>query len=109
MKYVHIGWCNTDNHDKVWGIIQIGNDYDTRGWNRDENCYHANKYVTFWGRRGKKLQTKIWDGWLSDASREFRKKLDKGYKEVNKEQLDKVYPEFEQDLDKTAFWATLAS
>jgi len=65
--------------------------------------------VTFWGKRGKKLQTKIWRGYYWDARKEFDKKLTKGYKEVNKEQLDKVYPEFEQDLDKTAFWATLAA
>jgi hypothetical protein len=37
----------------------------------------------------------------------FWKKLDKGYKEVDKQQLDAVYPEFESDLEKTAMWALL--
>ena len=37
----------------------------------------------------------------------FRKKTNKGYKEVDKDLLDEVYPEFQTDLERTAFWATL--
>lgn len=107
MNYVHIGWCNDGSSDKVWGIIQIGDDFDNREWSDPKYYSYTNKYVTFWGRRGKKLQTKIWEGTPSGAEFEFNKKLDKGYKQVNKNCLDRVYPEFEQDLEKTAFWATL--
>jgi hypothetical protein len=31
----------------------------------------------------------------------------KGYREIPEDKLNEVYPEFEQDLEKTAFWATL--
>jgi hypothetical protein len=37
----------------------------------------------------------------------FRKKLKKGYQQVDKNELDKVYPEFEDDLEKTAVMAIL--
>jgi predicted DNA-binding WGR domain protein len=36
-------------------------------------------------------------------------KRNKGYKEVNKTDLDRVYPEFEQDLEQTAVWAMLSA
>ena len=97
MEFSHIGWCNEDGHDKVWGIILIDRTTDLR----------KNKYVTFWGRRGKSLQTKIWEGYYWDAEEAFDKKIMKGYNEVNRHRLDEVYPEFKQDLEKTAFWATL--
>ena len=102
MKYEHILWCKEDNHDKVWGIIRL---QDNIPW---DTPYHATfDYVTFWGRRGKKLQTKCWAGRPNDVGEMAYKKLDKGYKEVDKTQLDIVYPEFEQDLEKTAVWAML--
>jgi hypothetical protein len=34
------------------------------------------------------------------------KKQNKGYNSVEKNELDEVYPEFQSDLEKTAFWAT---
>lgn len=90
MRYLHIGWCQEDKHDKVWGIIQL----------RGIDC------LTFWGRRGAKLQTKIVKASLWEADHMFRKKVSKGYQEIGEYQLDEVYPEFHQDLEKTAFWAT---
>ena len=90
MRYLHIGWCREDKHDKVWGIIQL----------QDNDC------VTFWGRRGAKLQTKLVKARPWDADELFRKKANKGYKEIEEWQLDEVYPEFKSDLEKTAFWAT---
>jgi len=96
IEYKFIGWCKDDfeNHDKVWGIIKLTGDR----WDGD--------YVSFWGRRGKKLQTKM----HKDESdwqmlRLAEKKEDKGYKKIDRNQLDTVYPEFQEDLEKTAFWA----
>lgn len=97
MQYAHIGWCNKDNHDKVWGIILLS----AADYPKD------NKYVTFWGRRGAKLQTKIWEGRDWDAAKLFDMKLSRGYTEVDLNQLNTVYPEFHQDLQKTAVWAIL--
>lgn len=91
MRYLHIGWCKEGIHDKVWGIIQL----------HDKDC------VTFWGRRGAKLQTKLVKVSLWEADDLFRKKINKGYEEIEEWQLDDVYPEFKTDLEKTAFWATL--
>ncbi len=91
MKFEHIGWCKEDNHDKVWGIIRL----------------HDNDCVTFWGRRGAKLQTKMIKASYWEADDLFRKKRNKGYKEIEEYQLEDVYPEFRQDLEKTAVWAML--
>jgi predicted DNA-binding WGR domain protein len=64
-------------------------------------------YTTFWGRRGKKLQTKSFSGPSYEIDKLIRQKSNKGYVGINKENLDIVYPEFEQDLEKTAVWAML--
>jgi len=103
MEYTHIGWCKEDNHDKVWGAILLQEDVEVSpAW-----PFKTNKYVTFWGRRGAKLQTKLVNGSSYDISEMFRKKVNKGYTEVEQDELYEVYPEFQQDLEKTAFWATL--
>lgn len=102
MKYAHIGWCKEGNHDKVWGVILLSEVRPDMSWHQEFD------YVTFWGRRGAKLQTKLWKGRPFDASEMFYKKKNKGYKEVQRNELDEVYPEFQQDLEKTAFWAMLS-
>jgi hypothetical protein len=98
MKFEHIGWMKKDTSDKVWGIIllQLGGD----------SHWATNKYVLFWGRRGAKLQTKLVECSKYEAKNMFSKKHDKGYQEVDKNRLAEVYPEFQSDLEKTAFWAT---
>ena len=105
MKYEHIGWCKDEktNADKVWGVILLAKDVSV---DRGSWPFSTNKYVTFWGRRGAKLQTKLWDGSSYDAREMFLKKQSKGYGSVEKNELDEVYPEFQKDLEKTAFWAT---
>ena len=99
MKFQYIGWCKDEktNTDKVWGAIEL---------QAPASYGYDGKYVTFWGRRGAKLQTKIVEGSLWAVHKNFLKKLDKGYEEIKEHQLDEVYPEFQQDLEKTAFWAT---
>ena len=103
MKYVHIGWCKEGIHDKVWGIILLAEDVNVS----DAWAFKTNKYVTFWGRRGSKLQTKLVSCSGYDADQMFHKKRLKGYEEIRQDELDEVYPEFQSDLEKTAFWATL--
>jgi hypothetical protein len=103
MRYVHVGWCKEGIHDKVWGVICLREPEfreSIRGW-------IAGKYVSFWGRRGAKLQTKMVDTIEYEIGKMFDKKLNKGYQKIDKDRLDEVYPEFQQDLEKTAFWATL--
>ena len=107
MKYEHILWCKEDNHDKVWGVINIGivDDADSNSplrWRRE-----VNKYVTFWGRRGRALQTKVWEGDPWKAIEQRDKKIQKGYRTVDPIEMNTLYPEFESDLEKTAVWAML--
>lgn len=96
MKYFWIGHCKEDSHDKIWGMIMLPVSVP-RGYN---------DYLTFWGRRGKKLQTKMYRSiTVTEANRLCYKKEDRGYRTI--ERLDSVYPEFEQDLEQTAVWALL--
>jgi hypothetical protein len=97
MKFEHIGWMKEGNSDKVWGMILLQKSSD--------NCWYTNKYVSFWGRRGSKLQTKLIECTSYKAERMFNAKLEKGYEAVDKNRLDEVYPEFQRDLERTAFWA----
>jgi hypothetical protein len=98
VNYIHIGWCHEDNHDKVWGVIKLdGGDHES--WERGD-------YVTFWGRRGKKLQSKVYNDYGWELDRLFEKKEDKGYQAVDLAKLNEIYPEFEADLKKLAFWST---
>jgi hypothetical protein len=103
MNYEFIGWCKEGTHDKVWGVILLAKDVPvSTAWH-----FHTNKYITFWGRRGHKLQTKLFSSSQFEAGEMCRKKVNKGYTRVNKERLDVVYPEFQSDLEKTAMWAML--
>lgn len=98
MNYEFIGWARDEskNEDKVWGIIKLNGD----GW--------KGNYVSFWGRRGKKLQTKIHkDELLWDIERLAEKKEKNGYQKIDKSKLNTVYPDFEKDLQKTVVWSML--
>jgi len=102
MKYEYIGWCKEGIHDKVWGVILIeGGDCSLTG------LFKHNKYLSFWGRRGAKLQTKVFQDYDWGVSEMFRKKERKGYQRILERELNEVYPEFRQDLEKTAMWAML--
>ena len=95
INYRYIGWCSADEHDKVWVCIKLSGDR----W--------YGKYLTVWGRRGKTLQSKVVDCAAQDMSKLIRTKDAKGYRETPEDKLDEVYPEFEQDLERTAAWGML--
>jgi hypothetical protein len=97
MKYEHIGWCREGTADKVWGIILLQQSSNGR----------SNQYVSFWGRRGSRLQTKLFQATAWQADDMFEKKQSRGYRSVDIAELGTVYPEFQQDLEKTAVWAML--
>lgn len=98
-QYEFIGWCQEGVSDKVWIVIDLSDGY--------VNWAHDRPYATVWGRRGKKLQHKIvhTSGYEMDKLVDNKRK--KGYQSIHMTKLDQVYPEFEQDLEKTAFWAAL--
>jgi predicted DNA-binding WGR domain protein len=93
MKYEFIGWCCEDNHDKVWVAINL----------------QPGKWLTVWGRRGAKLQTKMMNSSSWDMQKLINKKRAKGYDGLQKQGLDHVYPEFETDLEKVAIWSMLTA
>ena len=95
INYKYIGWCRVDNSYKVWACIQLSGDR----W--------YGKYLTVWGRRGKQLQSKIIDVSDRDIGNLIRSKDAKGYCEIPEDKLHEVYPEFEQDLERTAAWGML--
>ena len=101
MQYEFIGWNNLDGHDKVWGVIVLERDINKYVYSPDH------KVCVFWGRRGKKLQTKVSVESQRDINKLIDSKTKKGYDKVNLDELNAVYPEFETDLHQTAFWATL--
>lgn len=92
MNYRFIGWCKEDSHDKVWGVIDLSP--------------ATNRCVTFWGRRGKKLQTNYVNNDYP-LTKLIQSKENKGYVSIDVDKLNTVYPEFEQDLEKTTVWAIL--
>lgn len=105
MKIEFIGWCHdpVDNHDKVWGIALVakGNFYENIGQPNKPNTY-----VTFWGRRGKKLQQKHVDMYEAEAQALIRnKKEKKGYVWVPEDEVNEVYDRFQKDLFKIALKA----
>lgn len=98
MMYRWIGHCKEGTSDKVWGIILIGEATDS--WNQD--------FIVFWGRRGRTLSTKIYRSYPNyQASKLIESKENKGYRQIDVGVLDSVYPDFEQDLERTAVWALL--
>ncbi len=101
MNYHWIGHCKEGTSDKVWGLIRLTGSDDNLLYGR-----RVNDYVAFWGRRGKKLQTKLHRGIdRYDADKLCDKKQDNGYNTIVT--LEEVYPEFESDLEQTAVWAML--
>lgn len=82
MDIKFIGWCKQDNHDKVWGIGDCGD----------------GEYMTFWGRRGNKLQTNRKYMTPSDTHRLVRSKLNKGYQEFSKDELDLIHKNFRKQV-----------
>ena len=96
INYRFVGWCKEQDHDKVWICVQLGGD----DW--------LGTYLTAWGRRGKKLQTKMYkDQSFWNMRKLIDQKQNKGYRSIESHQLDNVYPEFETDLQKTTMWSLL--
>ena len=108
MNFKFLGWAQEGTHDKIWGVILLEASTINYGLNRAlvSDWPTETKCATFWGRRGKKLQTKITvDDW--HLYRLIQTKIDKGYQAIDQTKLNEVYPEFENDLELTAIMAML--
>ena len=84
MDIQFLGWCKNEKSDKVWGIVKK-EDY---------------LYVTFWGRRGGKLQKKAIEMDSYDADALVRSKVKKGYLEVQKDDMEMVHDSLRKHVFK---------
>lgn len=99
-----VGWVQDEenNHDKVWGIRYLGS----------SNEYYRSHFLVFWGRRGKRLQKKVQQFSLHEATSLINKKA-KGarnkppYIRIPNDDLNSVYPEFERELNWLGFEANM--
>ena len=105
INYKYIGWCKEDSHDKVWTTVLLSPEPKTQYfWGLK---YERAKWVTIWGRRGKKLSHKVFEGQYGDMEKTIQSKQKKGYQKIGTTELGNVYPEFESDLEKTTVWLLL--
>ncbi len=84
MDIQYLGWCRNEKSDKVWGIVKKSD----------------NLYVTFWGRRGAKLQKKMIDMDRWEADKLIRSKEKKGYLEVQKDDMEMVHDSLRKHVFK---------
>lgn len=84
MDIQFLGWCREGKSDKVWGIVK-----------KDEGLY-----VTFWGRRGAKLQKKLIEMHMWDADKLIRSKVNKGYLKVEKDDMEMVHDSLRKHIFK---------
>lgn len=106
LNYEFVGWFNDGKSDKVWGLVELLPPTSVA------RIKTKGVYLVFWGRRGRKYQTQFVRSYSryhhnSLTHLRIHEKLIKGYKEVGKEMLSSIYPDFEKDLSSTAFWTMM--
>jgi predicted DNA-binding WGR domain protein len=84
MDIMYLGWCREGTSDKVWGIVK-----------KDEYLH-----LTFWGRRGAKLQKKLSDMDSHEANTLIRSKQKKGYVEIPKDDMEMVHDSLRKHIFK---------
>lgn len=105
MAFKFIGWCSEANHDKIWGFFDNGPP-EVNG------VYHSVQRVyIFWGARGKKNTIHFKHGVYDQELKKLRdqKVYKKGYREINKDQLLKIWPTFFDDVDMKLCFDVLAN
>jgi len=97
-EFGFIGWCNEDNHDKVWGYFYRPSPaYDTEVAQRGWSVIPRNVCI-FWGRRGKAIQFKATIGDYELATL-VDSKIKKGYNRITETRLYEIWPSFEMEKD----------
>lgn len=100
VKLVWGGWNTDGTSDKVWGVIQ-------RAPSTAPTPYGAKVYV-FWGARGKSMQFKS-DKYNDALSTLIRTKRRKGYKQIDYNELLRIWPDFEGTLSTRLTWHLLTT
>lgn len=105
MKILHVGWCNKDNSDKVYAIIEL---QVVKKLHNDMPYHDTINFVRIWGPRGKSLRHKIDTMKRHEIESLFSSKVKRNYKVINESELNDLYPEFEEDLKDIGIWARLS-
>lgn len=106
MEFGYIGWCNEDNHDKIWGYIyrptaQLPSRWSLNTKQRGWNC------CVFWGARGKALQIKA-DITGYELDKLVNSKSKKGYHQITEKNLLQSWPTFTEELEGKLLTAVLS-
>lgn len=108
-QFGFIGWCNEDNHDKVWGYFYRPTPIDPNmGWgvptkSRGWNC------CIFWAARGKAMHFKPdVTGYELDKLVQTKLNPKKGYVKISQPKLFEIWPTFIQEAEAKLMWDVLA-
>ena len=113
-KLIFMGWNNENGADKVWALIQLNDSEEMHPFYHPNHPASMNdlKYYDFlvvWGKRGKKLQSKIvghdynldpdyYVGTHNGFILKIRDKIDKGYQRINLNDAESFCPQIKDFL-----------
>ena len=83
-----IGWCNENDHDKIWVNFSING-----------------VYYCAWGRRGRKLSFKKHNKYSVES---VQRTKESRYKEVDEFLLFSIFPDFSDQVQQDLMMATLS-
>jgi len=98
-----IGWCNENNHDKVWGYF-----YRPTPNNPHPREFGGHNCVIFWARRGRAMQFKPDVSGYELNKLVYNKQTVKHYKPISFAKLIEIWPSFEQECKDKLLWDILA-
>jgi hypothetical protein len=102
-EFGFIGWCEEDNHDKVWGYFYRPTP-NARSW---ENKAHGWNCCIFWARRGRAMQFKT-DVTGYELDKLVQTKLRKGYDKITQPKLFEIWPSFITEAEGKLMWEVLS-
>lgn len=98
-----IGWCNEDNHDKIWGYFYRPTP-NAGSWQRKSSGWNC---CVFWARRGKAMQFKA-DTTGSTLNKVVNSKIKKGYDSITQPKLFEIWPTFIKEAEEKLMWDVLS-
>ena len=103
-RFGFIGWCNKDNHDKIWGyFFRPTPEYDAG------NRWYPRNICIFWAARGKAMQFKAGTtGHELDLLVRSKLNPKKGYNQISDAKLFEIWPTFIQEAEAKLMWEVLA-
>jgi hypothetical protein len=102
-EFGFIGWCNEDNHDKIWGYVYRPTPNASR-WTNKQSGWNCAK---FWAARGKAVQMQA-DTTGYELDKIVGTKRKKGYMAITEEKLFQVWPTFKEDMEGKLITEVLA-